>query len=371
MSSWVGHAQSDHEPKWVVKGYVKDMVTFNFVEKDSTLIDNLIHHRLNFAWFPNENITAKAEFRTRIFNGDLVDLVPNYGSFIDVNNDYFDLSYMPVNSNKMIIHTMIDRLYVQWNKNDWEITAGRQRINWGVNLAWNPNDLFNTYSFYDFDYEERPGSDALRIKKYTGFASEMEFAIQAADKFEDLTAAYRYQINKWNYDFQFLGGVMENHLALGTGWAGNIENVGFKGEVTYLNHFKNDEDGLLASATVDYLFSSSLYLNGAVLFSSFGKNNSNFFAVDTRSNLDIKSLSPYRWSSFVQASYPIHPLVNIGLSSIVFPSDGSVFINPFLTYSIIQNLDLDFISQLYFGEGLDGKFDALSKVVYFRVKWSY
>ena len=38
-----------------------------------------------------------------------------------------------------------------------------------MNLVWNPNDLFNAFSFVDFDYEERPGSDALRIQKYTGY----------------------------------------------------------------------------------------------------------------------------------------------------------------------------------------------------------
>ncbi len=347
------------------------MSTFNFVDSDSTLIDNLIHHRLNVAWYPNEHLTGKIEFRTRVFHGDVVGLIPDYGRFIDVNDDYFDLSWMSVNNNRVVIHTMIDRLYLQWNKNDWEVTAGRQRINWGVNLAWNPNDLFNTYSFYDFDYEERPGSDALRIKKYTGFASEVDFAIKVADSFEELTAAGRYQFNKWNYDIQFLGGVMQNHLALGSGWAGNLGNAGFKGELTYLNQFNSNEQGWLVSTTLDYLFSNSLYFNGAVLYSSFGQKKSDLFVVDTRSNLDIKSLSPYRMSTFVQASYPVHPLVNLGLSNIFFPSDASVFINPYVTYSVLQNLDLDLISQLYFGENLNGDYHAVSKVVYFRVKWSY
>ncbi len=364
-------AQADEEPKFTAHGYIKDMATFNFIGKDNTQIDNLIHHRLNFAWFPTKYLTGKLEFRTRVFHGDQVGSIPNYGSFIDVNNDYFDWSYMPVNNNKTVIHSMIDRFYLQWNKNDWEIIAGRQRINWGVNLAWNPNDLFNTYSFYDFDYEERPGSDALRIRKYTGFASEVEFAIKMADKFEDLTAAFRYQFNKYNYDIQFLAGLMEKNLALGTGWAGNLSNAGFKGEITYLKNPDSGEDGMLASTTVDYSFSNSLYLNGALLYSSFGSKKPAAFVVDTRSNLNIRSLSPYKWSTFIQASYPIHPLVNLGLSNIFFPSDGSIFLNPFVTYSVKDDFDLDLISQLYFGDNSEGKYDALAKVVYVRVKWSY
>ena len=36
-------------------------------------------------------------------------------------------------------------------------TAGRQRINWGQTFVWNVNDVFNAYSYFDFDYKERPG----------------------------------------------------------------------------------------------------------------------------------------------------------------------------------------------------------------------
>lgn len=364
-------AQEVEDAKLTVHGYVKDMLTLNFAGKDSVLIDNLVHHRLNLAWYPTDHLTGKLEFRNRIFFGDMVRAFPAYGELIDVNNDYFDLSWMPVNKDGLIIHTMIDRAFLRWNHDDWEITAGRQRINWGINLAWNPNDLFNTYSFFDFDYEERPGSDALRIRKYTGYASEVEFAIKAADSFAALTSAFKYQINRWDYDFQFIGGVMENHLALGTGWAGNIKNAGFKGEFTYLKHFDLDESGLIGSVTVDYSFTNSLYVNGSVLYNSYGSSNPNFFLINTNSNLDIRSLSPYNWSAFAQASYPVHPLVNTGLSTIVFPSEGSLFLNPFVTYSIRQNLDLDVIGQFFFSDQMDNTYSAKAKYVYVRLKYSY
>ncbi len=365
-------AQDNEEPKFMVGGYVKDMATFNFAGDDSTLIDNLIHNRVNLAWYPTQHLTGKLEFRNRIFFGDLVSLFPFYGELIDVNNDYFDLSWMPVNTNDLVIHTMIDRVYFEWNKDDWEVTLGRQRINWGMNLAWNPNDIFNAYSFFDFDYEERPGSDALRIKKYTGYASEMEFAIKMTEDFEDLTTAFKYQINQWNYDIQFMGGLMKNNMVLGTGWAGNIWNAGFKGELTYLNSLDiNENDGFLASISVDYLFGNSLYLNASGLYNSYGGESPNLFLVNTSSNLDIRSVSPYTWSTFLQGNYPIHPLVNVGLSTILFPSDVSLFINPFVTYSITSNLDLDLISQLFFSDAMGEAYKAQSKLVYLRLKFSY
>ena len=154
------------ERKWVLNGYVKDLVTFNIVKDnpilgDEVLIDNLVHNRINFKWYPTANFSAVLELRNRLFHGDLVKILPNYSEFIDVNNDFFDLSANVVDRNNVVLHTMIDRLYIQWNKADWEVKLGRQRINWGTNLVWNPNDLFNAYSFFDFDYEERPGADAF------------------------------------------------------------------------------------------------------------------------------------------------------------------------------------------------------------------
>lgn len=349
------------------------MATFNFAGQDSTLIDNLIHNRINIAWYPSQNLTGKLEFRNRIFTGDLVNLFhPFYGEFIDVNNDYLDLSWMPVENKDVVIHTMIDRFYFEWNKNDWEVSLGRQRINWGMNLAWNPNDLFNAYSFFDFDYEERPGSDALRIRKYTGYASEIDFAIKAGESFEEITTALKYQINKWNYDIQFIGGLMQNNVTLGTGWAGNLWNAGFKGEITYLNSLDEaEDDGFLTSISIDYLFSNSLYLNASALYNSYGASSPNLFLVNTSSDLDIRAVSPYEWSTFLQGTYPAHPLVNLGLSSIYFPSDAALFVNPFVTFSITSNLDLDLIGQIFYSEGLTGEYGAQSELLYLRLKFSY
>jgi len=366
---WLVMAQ-ETDPKFTVKGYIKDMVTLRFPSKDSTLADNLIHNRINFAWYPNDHFKARLELRNRFFTGSLVRNIPNYSSYVDVNNDYFDLSALPINNHKAIALSTIDRAMIQWNYDDWEVTLGRQRINWGVNLIWNPNDLFNTYSFYDFDYEERPGSDALRIRKYTGFASEIEFAIKVADNFKDLTTAMKYQFNVSNYDIQILGGVMKNNLALGTGWAGSIGGMGVKGEMTYLNQLgiglsQPAKDGFLCSVSFDYSFANSLYLNGSALYNSYGAGQQYYGLVGSTSKRDIRTISPYKWSSLIQATYPVHPLVNLGLATIYFPSDNSVFLNPSVTYSIVKNLDLDLIGQLYYTQQQN------AQALFIRVKYSY
>jgi hypothetical protein len=395
------------ESKWAFKGYLKNMSTFSWtpLAGDTLWYDNLTHNRLNLAWYPNDQFTIIIEMRNRLFVGSNVGNIPNYTELIDVNNDFFDLSYNLISNESAVLNIMLDRLYVQWVKNDWEVKVGRQRINWGVNLAWNPNDWFNAYSFFDFDYEERPGSDAVRVTYYTGVASSIEVAGKIADSFDTFVAAGMYKMNKFNYDIQFLGGLAQGDLSLGTGWAGNLGLASFKGELTYFipvtettantnfvtnplppfdylldgngNRIKQSErysQMFLASISVDYSFKNSLYLNGSVMYSSIGDYDANLFgsAIGQQfTKFTVRDLSPYPWSSFIQASYQVSPLLFAGGAFMFYPGTNNVFINPFLTYSVVQNLDIDLIGQLFYGSKPNGSYDAISKSVFARLKWSF
>ena len=177
--------------------------------------------------------------RNRIFYGEATRLNPNLGALLDNDLGQVDLSFIPVNNKSFVIHSILDRAYVKYMAKKWELRIGRQRINWGVNLAWNPNDLFNAYSLIDFDYQERPGSDALRFQYYTSDLSSIELAIQPGKKIDSSIIAGLWKFNKWKYDLQLLAGNYYNDLALGAGWAGNLKKSGLKGELTYFHPKEN------------------------------------------------------------------------------------------------------------------------------------
>ena len=44
--------------------------------------DNLIHNRLNLSGYVNDHITFAAEFRNRLFTGDMVKSGPSYSEMI-------------------------------------------------------------------------------------------------------------------------------------------------------------------------------------------------------------------------------------------------------------------------------------------------
>ena len=356
----------DLDKKWRLDGYIKEMISLTALQDvDSLMFDNLIHNRLNVFWYPTEKLTLNMEVRTRMFHGDAVKTIPSYGNFIDVNNDFFDFSHTE-DFDQMVFHTMIDRLYLQWNDASWQLKVGRQRINWGVNLAWNPNDIFNAYSLYDFDYEERPGTDAFRFQKFIGYAGGYEIAIKIADNRDEFTAAAMYKWNVKGYDLQALGGIMKNNLTAGVGWAGSIGWVGFKGESSYFYTLKKtDRNAWLTSLSLDYSLPNSLYFNTSVFYNSYATQQGNVLSLNS-GNSDVRSLTPYKWNAFLQTSYTFHPLFSGSLLTLVYPGNSGLFINPMFTFSPLNNFDLDLIGQMFLNRSSQN-----TSLAYLRLKYSF
>ncbi len=373
IASLQAQEKTKKERNWTMQGYVKDMRTLLIDDLDNMLVDNLLHHRLNFKWYPHDNWTVALEWRNRLFYGELVKSIPMYAELIDdANNDVLDLSWVVLDRQAMVLHTMIDRGYVDFVKGNFEARLGRQRINWGINTVWNPHDLFNTASFLDFDYEERPGSDALRLQYYTGVASSVEVAFKAFEKKEEIVAAGLWRVNKGNYDLQFLGGAYYDDIALGLGWAGNLKDVGFKGEFSTFIPFRNastQEVAYVGTISLDYTI-KDWYLMGSALYNSTGDNSANISNL-FNFQLTPKSLSPYKTSLFTSASYQISPLIGANMGVIYSPGQtNALFLNPSLSISLKDNWTLDAFGQLFFSK-VNDKYTDGSKLVFVRMKWSY
>lgn len=361
--------------KWELHGYIKDLETIDFVDGANTIVtDNLIHNRINFHWYPVEGLTFVIEARTRLYYGPLVKMTPGFGdSLNNSSNDIYKMSLLMINKPSLVFQTMLDRAFVDFTRGKWEAKLGRQRINWGINLVWNPNDIFNAYSFYDFDYEEHRGSDAGRVIFYPNASSSVEIAGKIAEKKEQVVAAALYKFNKKQYDFQFLGGVAHEDLVAGWGWAGHLGGAGFKGEMSYFQPYKKVIDTIgafSASISVDNEFKHDVYLNVSFLYNTSGSMHANLLAL-TSLAISAKNLYPYRYSFFTQLSHPFTPLFNGSLSVIYSPAgDNALFINPALSYSIKENWDIDLVGQLFLAS-FSGPYKFQGEVIYTRLKWSF
>ncbi len=368
------------ERKWALNGYLKDLQMYYSPKQElvGTDIDqlntNIIHNRLNFKWYASNTITVITEMRNRLIFGNITREFPAYKSTIDYDNGWLDLSWISADSKNWFVHSMIDRAYIDYTSGKWQFRVGRQRINWGVNLVWNPNDVFNTFSYFDFDYEERPGSDAVKIQYYTGVTSSAELVFKMGDNVHHMALAGLYRFSKWDYDFQVLSGRVGDDYIIGGGWSGDIKGGGFRGEITHFiprNNIDNPVESTVASISGDYTLKNSLYLHAGALFNSRGTTGK-AGGMDILFNPDMsaKQLSFAKYALFGQVSFPFTPLLNGSFSGIMNPCDHSFYVGPAFTYSLQNNLELMLTGQLFFGdEGTE--FGDIGKLAFARIRWSF
>lgn len=339
-----GSAFSQEKHKFLtLNGYVSTLQSATFDSLSGTFSnDNLIHNRLNFKGYVNNNITFAVEFRNRLFTGDMVRNNPSYAQLIGSDQGWADLSWNVVNEQSFFLNTTADRLWVDFNYGKFEARVGRQRINWGQTLVWNPNDVFNAYSFFDFDYVERPGSDAVRLQYYPTYSSDVEFAVKT-DHNNNVTAAALYRFNRWGYDIQFLTGYVNSEdLMAGAGWSGAFGSVSFRGEASWFQP-RNNSTGSGGTGILTFGFDKTFRDNSmAQLQLMFCNNpvNPGSFTEFYYGTLSAKELAFSKFTSFGQFTYAVTPLFNATLSGMWFPGLKGYYAGPSLDYSVAGNVDL-------------------------------
>ncbi|AXT51930.1 hypothetical protein D1818_14130 [Aquimarina sp. BL5] len=363
---------------WNLSGYTRSLQGLYGIDSPSldnklVLNDAFIHSRLNFKYYFTDKITFKADLRTRFFFGELSksDLFPEFkANLSESSNDILDLELINTGENA-VLHSVFDRLYGEYVHNDLEIRAGRQRINWGVHPIWNPNDIFNAFSVTDFDYSERPGSDAVRVVYYTGASSSLEIAVKAFDDSDNIVAGFLWKTNKWNYDFQFLGGWVNNDITIGVGWSGAIKKIGFNGEGSFFkatDDNNNNKDVLTGTLGFDYTFKNGFALGIGGLYNGNETEGDNLFAFE----LSAKNLYPYKWTTYTTISYAFTPILAANLTTLYSPVESNpLFINPTITYSLAQNIDLDLIGQFVFQNSEDLGYFSPTQIGYLRITWNF
>jgi hypothetical protein len=364
---------SQDKPKFLtLNGYVSTMQSVMFDSLSGPFeVDNLIHNRLNLKGYFNDHLTFAAEFRNRLFTGDMVRMGSSYSNSIASDQGLMDLSWNILNEQSFFLNTTVDRLWFDINISKFQARIGRQRINWGQTLVWNPNDIFNVYSFFDFDYIERPGSDAIRLQYYPTSSTTVELAAKA-DYHNHITAAGLYRFNKWAYDIQFLAGYVNSEdLMAGAGWTGSIGSLSFRGEASWFHPAKKFSDTTgtgIFTLGLDKVYKNNsvaqiqlMYCNNPMKVTGFSSLYSG--------NLSTKDLAFSRFSAFGQFSYAVTPLLNIGLSAMWFPDLKGYFAGPSLDLSLAENTDFSLFWQ-HFDSTLENNRTRIN-IGFLRVKYSF
>lgn len=375
--SFCASAQID---QYSIGGYAKYLFSSTKLHSASERFDNhLLHARLNSSWYPTNNLKAALELRLRGYFGESVENTPNFIDQIKRNYDFLDLDAVLWNKNKSVGYAEIDRLYLDGNYGNAQITLGRQRIAWGTSWVWNPTDIFNPLSVLDFDYEERPAVDALHGQYYLGPVSKIEMAFKPAKKKENIILAGLYSFNYFMYDFNILGGIKNEKWFSGISWVGDIWGAGFRGEVI-LNQankitiplgtviFGSDKPYYSFVLSGDYTFPNTFYVHTEVLHNSIGVNK--FTGQYQQAALNLGMLTAAKWSLYQEIAYDFHPLVRGTLFGLFNPNDKSFAIVPSVSYSVVTNLDF-LILAMFFSGAASTEYGDYGSTIFLRLKYSF
>jgi hypothetical protein len=369
------HAQ-EKERNWRLNGHVQILQDLWIPpETSSWQTMTMLGNRLDFRWNPGNTLSFHAGVRNNLNLGQMVQLYyPYYAEMSTIEEGFFDLTKLWVSDTSYYFYSNIDRLNMKIKTGKFEATIGRQRINWGINLVWTPNDIFNSFNYFDFDYVERPGCDAVLLEYFTGTASSLQLGFKI-DADEEITSALMYRFNRWNYDFQAFTGIMTKDLVIGTGWSGDIKGAGFTGEISYFHpyeHFSDTNGALVGSLSANYTFKNSLFINASYLFNSDGtKGPAGYGTVlSLYADISAKNFTLAKHSIYAGIGYPVTPLVRADLSSIFNPNDKSGFIGPSFDISLTNDLSLLVIGQIFWGETMT-EFGDYGSLCYVRLKWNF
>jgi hypothetical protein len=281
------------------------------------------------------------------------------------------MSWNIFDENSFFLNTTIDRLWLDLNFNKIQATIGRQRINWGQTFVWNPNDIFNTYSYFDFDYIERPAGDAIRIQYYPSFSSALDVAIKA-DRENNVTAAALYRFSLLGYDIQFLGGYFDSSdIVAGAGWSGPIGSVSFRGEGSWFRpaeSFRDTTSLFLVTAGADKIFEKNSMLQFQLMYCNDPLDLNNFISLYSR-NLSAKDLAFSKFSAFGQFTWAVSPLINLTLAGMWFPDLDGFYAGPSFDYSVAEKVDFSLLWQ-YFNAEMGGIRTRMN-LCFLRIKYSF
>ena len=343
-----------------IGGYLKNLSTyqdgsFPGMPADLGKLQNTFQARLNLNWYAPANLTASLQSRHLLIWQRNIKSNPGFFNSSASNNYYFDLETKTINQENIQANSEIDRIYLDWTLEKLQLTAGRQRIAWGAALVWNPTDLFNPFNILDFDYEERPGTDAFLAQYYFGPLSQIDLAISPGKHARDVIYALRYYFNYRDIDLNLIAGWQRKGLRLGGSWAGQIYDGGFRGEILYskadmrynpaqfsatplpyaLPDKKIDKAFFTCVLSYDYTWENSFYVHTEYLYNGLGATKN--AAARRLETLATGELSPARHSIFQEFAYNFTPLWRGNVFFIINPSDLSWIGAPSVEYSLSEN----------------------------------
>lgn len=283
-------------------------------------------------------------------------------------------SWNVIEDDQVLATSLFDRVNAKLSLSWGDVTLGRQAITFGKTYFWNPLDVFFPFDSTQFDRDYKPGVDALRVDVPLGRFSGINLVGSAGPEIplkpdgarNDPKDASWYgsavlgraftHIAGWDVSLQ--GGKVYGGYHMGAGVVGDVGPIQVRCEGAqflpmratplppplegdlFWSHF-------LGVLGLGHRFENGLTLDFEYFYNGAGDpNDLNAALVRTQFG---SSLQMSRHLAGMVAQYEFTPLVTGRLAAISSLSDGSTQLQPIVTVSLSDEMDLLIGLMLNFG----------------------
>ncbi len=321
-------------------------------------------HLVQSATFSTETLTADSPF---LFGNESTSNVLRYR--------VLDASWNVLDRGRSQSTVFFDRFNAKISFDWGDVTSGRQAITFGKTYFWNPLDVFFPFDATQFDRDYKPGVDALRIDIPLGLFSGINVVGAAGPKVgisQEMQSGNNPQDASWygsallarlftnasGWDFSFQGGKIYGGWHLGAGVVGDLGPVQIRAEAAQFLAVQSEplplplkgdlyNDNFQGVFGLGHRFENRLSLDFEYFYNGAGDpNHLNAGLVRTEFG---SSLQMSRHLMGLMVRYEFTPIVVGQLAAISSLSDGSTQLQPLLTVSLSNEMDLLFGAMLNFG----------------------
>ena len=167
----------------------------------------------------------------------------------------------------------LPRLYVDINSRLMDVRIGRQAINWGSAIHFNPTDVFAQNLFAE-PWQERQGNNAVRINADINDNGWLTALATVNDDFEEASGGLKVGFSQHQTDYSGIAALNDDLLILGADIKGD-QTIGWWIEAAQIIPIADTGDSrhLSASIGIDYTVDAAdgLYLMGQVSHDGSGE----------------------------------------------------------------------------------------------------
>ncbi len=343
----VGYLQSQN--KWSINGYISEAPFYYWNQEDAAYFNNLILNQINVQHELASSLHLNLSLRNQLHIGGHIKHNPIYKYIIDNDPGLIDLSSNLTSGKSSVLNSKIDRVNLSFKNERWAFNLGRHRVDWSVTQIWNPIDIFNIYSYFDFEYPEKPAMDgissAINISKTAQLKGALKFN-QNGLTTSALALAGKYQ----NYKYQLmLGNILENEFIIGLSGAYSSTSTNIYGEIAYFPQSPGEKnDHIIISTGFSHLWKNHS-LKFEYLFTDYLNRIINSNSSLIQNQISIKNISIADHNFYASYNNTINKKLKLGIDIMSFgvPLLDSYFICPNLTLNLSSRFSFTSYMQFF------------------------